>query len=68
MTGAYIGAALLAIVGMVVASFAGPAGWTAVGVGALIVFGYLVLSFVLPTNIGALPIDHASIGHSNVAF
>ena len=46
MTSAFIGAALLAIVGMIVASFAGPAGWTAVGVGAILVFGYLVLSLI----------------------
>src|SRR4051794_36189289 len=40
MSSAFVGAALLAIIGMVAASFAGPAGWAAVGVGALIVFGY----------------------------
>ena len=44
MTSAFVGAALLTVVGMIVASFAGPAGWTAVGVGAIVVFGYLVLS------------------------
>lgn len=46
MTSAFVGAALLAIIGMVVASFFGPAGWAAVGVGALVVFGYLALSLI----------------------
>lgn len=44
MTTSFIGAGLLTIIGMIAASFAGPAGWTAVGVGAVVVFGYLVLS------------------------
>jgi membrane protein YdbS with pleckstrin-like domain len=44
MTTAFVGAALLTTIGMVAASFAGPAGWTALGVGALVVFGYLMLS------------------------
>lgn len=46
MSSAFVGAALLTIVGMIFASFAGPAGWAAVGVGAIVVFGYLVLSLV----------------------
>ena len=48
MTSAFIGTTLLAIVGMIVASFAGPAGWTfvGVGVGALAAFGYLILSLI----------------------
>jgi membrane protein YdbS with pleckstrin-like domain len=44
MTSAFVGAALIIIIGMIAASFAGPAGWAAVGVGAIVVFGYLVLS------------------------
>jgi membrane protein YdbS with pleckstrin-like domain len=44
MTAAFIGAALLVVIGMFVAPFAGAAGWTALGAGALVVFGYLVLS------------------------
>ena len=43
MTGAFILAALLTILGMIGASFAGPAGWVAVVIGALILFGYLGL-------------------------
>src|SRR3954447_10361350 len=35
MTGAFIGAALLVIAGAVGASFTGPAGWTALGIGAI---------------------------------
>ncbi len=44
MTSAFVGAALLTIAGMVIASFVGPAGWAAVGIGAIVIFGYLVLS------------------------
>ena len=43
MIGYFVGAGLLTIIGMIVASFAGPAGWTAVVIGALILFGYLGL-------------------------
>ena len=43
MTGPFIGAALLTVIGMIAASFAGPAGWIAVGIGAVLVFGYLGL-------------------------
>jgi uncharacterized membrane protein YdbT with pleckstrin-like domain len=43
MIGHFIGAALLTIIGMVAASFAGPVGWKIVGIGAAIVFGYLAL-------------------------
>jgi uncharacterized membrane protein YdbT with pleckstrin-like domain len=43
MIGHFIGAALLTIIGMVAASFAGPVGWMIVGIGAAIVFGYLAL-------------------------
>jgi membrane protein YdbS with pleckstrin-like domain len=46
MAGAFICATLLAIAGMVAASFAGPAGWTAVAIGALVVFGYLGLQLL----------------------
>src|SRR5436190_10957262 len=43
MTGAFIGAVLLTVAGMVVASFVGPTGWIAVAIGAIAVFGYLFL-------------------------
>src|SRR4029078_13277444 len=43
MTPAFVIAGLLTIAGIVIASFAGPFGWTAVGIGAAIVFGYLIL-------------------------
>src|SRR5262249_46655736 len=43
MTSSYVAAGLLAIIGMAGASFAGPAGLTAVGVGAVVAFGYLVV-------------------------
>jgi uncharacterized membrane protein YdbT with pleckstrin-like domain len=34
------------IVGMIAASFAGPIGWTVVGIGAAVLFGYLVLLLI----------------------
>lgn len=37
----FVWATLLVIIGAVVASFAGPPGWIAVGIGALLIFGYL---------------------------
>lgn len=43
MTGPFVGAALLVVAGMIGSSFAGPAGWTAVAVGAVVVFVYLGL-------------------------
>ena len=46
MAASFVWAALLTVLGMVVASFAGPAGWTAVGIGATAAFGYLLLSLV----------------------
>lgn len=46
MTPAFIGAALLTIIGMIGASFAGPAGWVAVGIGAILIFSYLALSLL----------------------
>jgi len=46
MTGAFVGAGLLAILGVIGASFAGPAGWIAVAIGAILVFGYLGLSLL----------------------
>src|SRR4051812_11782407 len=44
MASAFVGAALLAVIGMIAASFLGPAAWVAVAAGTLVVFGYLVLS------------------------
>jgi membrane protein YdbS with pleckstrin-like domain len=46
MTPAFIGAALLTIIGGIAASFAGPIGWIAVAIGAALVFGYLLLSLL----------------------
>jgi membrane protein YdbS with pleckstrin-like domain len=46
MTGSFIVAALLTIAALIGASFVGPPGVTAVGVGALVAFGYLVLSLI----------------------
>jgi membrane protein YdbS with pleckstrin-like domain len=46
MTPAFIGAALLLIVGAIAASFAGPIGWAIVGIGAAIVFGYLIFKLL----------------------
>jgi membrane protein YdbS with pleckstrin-like domain len=43
MMGPFIGAALLTIIGMIAASFAGPVGWMVVGIGAALLFGYLVI-------------------------
>ncbi len=41
MTGPFVGAALLTVIAMIGASFAGPVGWIVVVVGALLLFGYL---------------------------
>ena len=41
MTGAFIGAGLLTILGVVAASYDGPYGWAACVIGAIILFGYL---------------------------
>jgi len=46
MIGTFVGAALLVILGAVAASFAGPIGWTVVGIGALLLFAYLGLLLV----------------------
>jgi membrane protein YdbS with pleckstrin-like domain len=46
MTSAFIGAALLTVLGMIGASFAGPVGWIAVAIGAAVLFGYLALLLV----------------------
>ena len=46
MAASFVWAALLTVLGMIGASFAGPAGWTAVGIGAAAAFGYLLLSLV----------------------
>jgi uncharacterized membrane protein YdbT with pleckstrin-like domain len=43
MTSAFVGAGLLTIVGIIAASFTGPVGWTVVGIGAVVLFGYLGL-------------------------
>ncbi|MCI0492982.1 MAG: PH domain-containing protein [Planctomycetes bacterium] len=43
MVGPAIGAAILTVLGMVGASIAGPAGWAAVGIGSLLVWGGLAL-------------------------
>ena len=43
MTGPFIGAGLLTVVGIIAATFAGPVGWIAVAIGAVLVFGYLGL-------------------------
>ncbi len=46
MATSFVSVGLLMIVGMIVASFVGPAGWTAVAIGAAAAFGYLVLSLL----------------------
>ena len=43
MVGSFLGAAILTVLGMIIATLAGPAGWAAVGIGALVVWGALAL-------------------------
>ena len=43
MAGPFVGAILLIVVAMIVASLAGPAGWLGVAIGAVVVLGYLGL-------------------------
>jgi hypothetical protein len=43
MLGAFLGAAILTVLGMIIATLAGPVGWVAVGIGALVVWGALAL-------------------------
>jgi uncharacterized membrane protein YdbT with pleckstrin-like domain len=43
MVGPFLGAAVLTVLGMIFATLAGPAGWAAVGIGALIVWGALAM-------------------------
>ncbi len=43
MAGHFVGAAILLALGMIAASFAGPIGWLIVGIGAVLVFGWLGL-------------------------
>jgi uncharacterized membrane protein YdbT with pleckstrin-like domain len=43
MMGQFVGAALLTVIGMVIASITSPVVWIVVGIGAVILFGYLAL-------------------------
>ena len=43
MAGPFLAAAILTVLGMIVATLAGPAGWAAVGIGALVVWGALAM-------------------------
>ncbi len=52
MTGAYIGVLLLAVLGMIAASYAGPYGWVVVAIGALVILAGLALySFYKRTSL-----------------